>query len=618
MKICICTTPIRPIPTDFPPFGSMAIIQSLRKIDEEVSFYNIDYFRYSNEEVETYFKEQKFDVVGISAVVSTAYVYTKFLSKLIRRVSPDTKIIVGGNLAASAEILLKKCEVDFCVAGDGEKIIQELIKALYEKPLNYDLLRASKGISFLDEHGEFHFTGFGIKPTAEEVEFPDYSILDADGSLPYFITEATTRLLFGYEGEILPGKRVATVVMHKGCVARCTFCHRFEKGFRALPIDKTMDHIRHLMDEHNVGYILVGDENFGSDRKAAAAMAERLNELGVPWQVAGVRARSVSKESLQHWKDNGCYFVNFGTESGSPKILKIMEKNATLEENINALKWTSEAGMGTIIQLVLGMPGEDDDTIQETIEFLKSVSAHMKSWVDRPASELISINYAQALPGTPLYEFAREKGYIGHSIDEEEKYLIKISDTDAYKEDHFLNYTGLPLLKVLMWRPIILAHLDAHHYLEKNSGGQLSFIQVVMYYTKLVTVRITKSLNRLLEKINLNFTVNEDRKTGYDAEAVSNSGYFNIHSGLKYAPLLLNPITKRMFYPILSIIVALRNADSFKTMLGLWFEHIRWSLTRSVSIHEVQEKSLRKTIEIVPSTHVKNDLDAMLPLRKGR
>ena len=55
MKICICTTPIRPVPTTFPPFGSMAIIQALRSVGEEVNFYHIDYHRYDHNQNSEYF-----------------------------------------------------------------------------------------------------------------------------------------------------------------------------------------------------------------------------------------------------------------------------------------------------------------------------------------------------------------------------------------------------------------------------------------------------------------------------------------------------------------------------------------------------------------------------------
>ena len=49
MKVCIVTTPIRPIPTQFPPMGSMFIIQSLREDGHEVDFFHIDYHRYTHE-----------------------------------------------------------------------------------------------------------------------------------------------------------------------------------------------------------------------------------------------------------------------------------------------------------------------------------------------------------------------------------------------------------------------------------------------------------------------------------------------------------------------------------------------------------------------------------------
>ena len=124
MKICICTTPIRPTPTEFPPFGSMAIIQALRNSGENVSFYNIDYHRYNHGQNSEYFKSKQFDIVGISAVVSTAYTYTKYLIQLIKKVSPKTIVVVGGGLAASSEILHRKANVDYCVIGDGEIIAQ--------------------------------------------------------------------------------------------------------------------------------------------------------------------------------------------------------------------------------------------------------------------------------------------------------------------------------------------------------------------------------------------------------------------------------------------------------------------------------------------------------------
>lgn len=613
MKICVCTTPIRPYPTTFPPFGSMAIIQSLRKIGEDVSFLNIDYFRYNHIEIEAYFKKNQFNIVGISAVVSTAYAYTKYLSNLIRSVSPDTVIIVGGNLAASSEILLRKCDVDICVVGDGELVVQALVPVLYEKPLNYDLLRATKGICFLDEQGTFVFTGYGAKPSAEEIEWPDYGILEADGSLPYFITDKLSSFFHSKVGVARPGKSMASIVMAKGCVARCTFCHRWEKGYRVRPADQIADHVRYLKSHCNVGYLLVSDENFGADRKAAWEIADRLGELDVTWMVCGVRTRTVDKESLQHWKNNGCVSVIFGIESGSDKILKIMEKNAAIEDNINALKWTSEVGLETVIQLVLGMPGEDDETIQETIEFLERA---LKPREGNIPSEAISINYAQALPGTPLYEYGRQHGLIGNSIDEEEKYLINISDTDAYKEDHFVNNTSLPLLKVLIWRPLILAHIDAY-YLRKHNEIEIKFslVQIAIYYIRVLGSKLAKRVKSRLSSGDAAEV--RPASSGENSELLNESGYFNIHH-LKFTPLLFNSTTKRNLHFLLAVATTLRMSNKPRLALRMLFEYVRWKLRGGTPAPSMPERSLRKIVTIMPSTSNQNDSDMMIELRKGR
>jgi radical SAM superfamily enzyme YgiQ (UPF0313 family) len=582
----------------------MAIIQSLRKIGEHAKFFNIDYFRYSHAEIEAYFKEQQFDVVGISAVVSTAYAYTKYLSGLIRKVSPGTIIIVGGNLAASAEILLRKCAVDICAIGDGEIIIQHLIRVLYEKPLNFDKLRATKGICFLNEKEEFCFTGYGEKPAAEEVELPDYSILEADGSLPYFISDDVAGRFYAYDGVIGEGK-IATIVMAKGCVARCTFCHRWEKGFRVLPTDKIIDYVSQLVSRYGVGFIQVADENFGADRDTAEEIASRLGKMGLKWQVAGVRTNTVSRESLQHWKDNGCVSVFFGIESGSQKMLDVMEKKTTVQRNIDALKWTGEANLNTIIQLVIGLPGEDDNTIRETIEFLKEVSPWIKQWKNKTASDSISINYAQALPGTPLYEYGREHGLIGSTMDEEEKYLEMISDTDAYSNDHFVNNSGLPLLKVLTWRFMILAHLDAHHYWAQGGQG-MTLQQVMGYYINV----ISRGIRGRIAKANQSRGGND-----YAAE----SGYFNVNSGIKFAPLLLNSYSKPLLTPVLMIAMwsnsLVKSPPRAFTML---VEYIKWVLKPATSLVDSPNQSLRKIVSIPPSVNNKSGNEGMTLLRKGR
>ena len=624
MKICICTTPIRPVPTEFPPFGSMAIIQSLRQVGEEAQFYNIDYFRPQHGEIKDYFERNRFDIVGISAVVSTAYVYTRYLASLIRSVSPKTVIVVGGNLAASSEILLRKCDVDFCVVGDGESTIQNLVRALYDRPLDDERMKQIRGICFLDREGRFHFTGYATPLPADDLAWPDYGILEADGSLPHFISDKLDIFHDQVSPEETQGRRVASVITTKGCVARCTFCHRWERGYRRKPVDQVIHHIQHLQKRYNVGFISISDENFGSDHKLAHSLATRLGEMGIWWRAAGVRARSVTPEMLQHWKANGCVATFFGIESGSQKMLDVMEKNVTVERNIDALRWTHEAGLFTIIQLVLGMPGEDDQTIRETIAFLKEVTPNLFLDGNLP-SALMSINYAQALPGTPLYEYARKHGFIGRTADEEEEYLTRISDIDAYSTDHFVNYTGQPLLKVLMWRYWMAAEVDAH-FIQHMLGITMSFFQVVRHFAQGfvrwagkrqgITARAISILTRRRQYEDpIAQQLIAQRHSDY-----TRSGYFNIKSkGYQFAPLFLNSFTRRWFYPLLAVFAAIKHASSFGERFSLIAGHLRWSLVQRFARDSIlPRKSLRKVVDIVPDAARPGEEDMMVPLRLGR
>ena len=93
------------------------------------------------------------------------------------------------------------------------------------------------------------------------------------------------------------------------------------------------------------------------------------------------------------------------------------------------------------MQFVIGMPGETDKTIDETIDFIKKTMKYYPDPFRNKLNYQMSVNYAQSLPGTPLYEYARENGYVSKTIDGEEKYLIDISDKDAYDNDHFINFT---------------------------------------------------------------------------------------------------------------------------------------------------------------------------------
>ena len=463
MKVLLCNIPIRDKPTEFPPVACTILYNTLKKAGYRPFFYDIDVKRPSREELYRYFKKEKFDIVGISVVVSTGYSYAKFLSGLIKEASPETKVILGGNLAAAYRVVLQKCAVDICVIGKGEETLLKLIEYFTLKGdfTPSEQLSRIKGIAYLNTKKVCVYTGCQ-EDLDEAVEVqPDYGLLEKVSNIQTYIIEPLSRFDFLYDSRSHQtrrhGRKAATLLTSKGCINRCTFCHRWLKGYRIFPVTKIISAIKELQDKYNVGFFIIADECFGENKLWIEEFINSIKPLDILFTVAGARVSLVDKDPdiIRRLKEAGMTAIYFGVESGSDKILRIMEKNADRAKSLKAIKMCSEAGIYSIIQLVIGMPGENQETIQETIEFVKEAT------VDS-ITPTLSVNYLQALPGTPTYEYLRLRGLIGEKIEDEERYLMKVSDTDAASFEQYLNVSEEPISKVKLWKSKIAFENEIH------------------------------------------------------------------------------------------------------------------------------------------------------------
>ena len=469
MKFILVTIPLRKAGSYLlPPLAATSLLNTLIKEGYEPMFYDIDAKRYDFEQVVNFFRNEQPDIVGISAVVSTAYQYVKKLSHAIKLVSPKTKIMLGGCLAASAEILLRKCPIDVCVIGEGEKILINLIKH-WEKFHDFDSSRKElgeiKGISFIDPKNDFIFTGYAEQLLPEEMPQPDYDLLSKYSDINEYIIDGpgifkSFELDHRYRQPHRKGQKCLFVMTGKGCASRCTFCHRWVRGYRTYPIDNIINTMKYLKDKYNAGFFLIGDESFGTDPRMLDKFIEAVRPLDILFRVGAIRVSTVYRnpEIVRRLKEVGCVEMVFGIESGSDKILTIMEKGASSKQNLEVAKLLSREGMNTTHQLVIGMPGENEETVKETIQTMKSI-------LDDPSVyPLISISYFQSLPGTPAYEFMRLKGLIGKTLDDEEAYLLKISDVNAGSSKHYVNVSEECRSRVLLWQHKIRVETTIHWY----------------------------------------------------------------------------------------------------------------------------------------------------------
>ena len=644
-KILFVTTPIRPNPGEYPPMGSLSVMTSLKRAGfKNTWFYNIDLLRPTYKDVINHIEKVKPDILAISAVVSTAYEYTKKLSRDVKKILPGTSILLGGNLGASAEIILKKTGVDFVCTGEGERTAVDFAKCWLIAESKSDF-REVNGLAFLDNNGEFVVTPYAASLNAEEINDIDWSILEDLNQMDFFARPKESSTLFegGFTCDprsLEAHRNEKTVVIlnsSKGCVAKCTFCHRWDTGIRYVPVPVLMERIDFFIDKFNMGFINFGDENFGSDKKWLDVFLREIKKRDLIWTVGGMRVSTASLEMVKQMKEAGCSAIYFGMESGSQKMLDVMGKVTTVEQNKNVIEWLPENGLDTCLQLILGMPGETLETIRETKDFVCFYAENSP----KTDPNRLAINFAQALPGTPLYELARRKGFIGESIDDEEKYLSLISDRDARDGETYINYTDYPKLLLEKWHFDIqlearIAYINKwgiDNYINTVGRSRLAMRRLALssrdaesgYFA--YPARAKEELQQLDREVKKMQTPDEIPSVG---ERPADMNWEMPPIFLLFRKNLINFIP--MYYPrvfwrirFFSLFFVLVNSIRKYGVIHagkMLVEYISWKISSIISFPEdkplAEYVSLRKVINrnIIPK--IPSDNPAMANLRKGR
>ncbi|MBI3565977.1 MAG: B12-binding domain-containing radical SAM protein [Elusimicrobia bacterium] len=448
-------------------------------------FFDVDMLLPSDQQLLDYFKTYKPDVVGLSAVVSTCYAQVKRISRLLRHACPDALIVLGGSLTASSNLVLRKTDVDLCVVGDGEIAwvgVLDYAKT-HGRRKDYDALDKIKGLAFLDDAGELQFTGYGAQVPGDHLPFPDYEILKAGlKDRPQDMANYFRRGLGSTHFQTDPRSwekdrrpMLAQLWSSKGCVARCTFCQRSTKGYRIPRIDELDAHLKMLAEKYDVGFIHILDENFSSDKEYAHELARTMVKNGMLWMASGVRVSSVGRDDIRFYKDHNCVSLKFGVETGSQKIMDVMEKKFTVGRVFETLKHCADAQLYSPLAVMVGMPGETNQTAAETGRYLGRL-AHMQGIA--PRYQGYSIFYALPLTGTPLYVYGQQLGLIGRSPDEEERYLLSVSGSGANKVN-YVNLNGAKLRDVIWWDWLV--KLEAEREFRRLSReqplGEPNFLQ---------------------------------------------------------------------------------------------------------------------------------------------
>lgn len=267
----------------------------------------------------------------ITAFTANTPQYPYALKAMKSLTHETTKVIGGPHVSCKGN-----CNIDgfdISVIGEGESVLQSIVK--------------SNSISNLVIHG--------------------IPINNLD-TLPYPDRKWNGFEKYKYKFNDL---NFTTAMTSRGCPYNCSFCfNMFDNKVRFMSSNKVIEEAKIIS---NLSYdgIMYYDDTFTLIKPRVRKISEGLSKLNMKYRCF-IRANTVNKELLYTLKQTGCIEVGMGVESANQKILNDINKQITIEQCEDVIDHCHKIGLSIKIFLMVGLPGESIETVNQTIEFLKN------------------------------------------------------------------------------------------------------------------------------------------------------------------------------------------------------------------------------------------------------
>lgn len=299
-----------------------------------------------------------------------------------------------------------KLEVAFVgppVTVDPETVLREnpVIDFIVRREFDHQIVAYAKGTPLAE------LPGVSYRENGEIRHTPDGGYIENLDELPW-VTDVYSRDLDfrRYNVPFLLNPFISFYTS-RGCPAMCTFClwpqthsgHRW----RLRSAEDVANECRSALQKFpGLKEIFFDDDTFNYKKERTITLCQELKKLNFTWSCTS--RVTTDYETLKAMKEAGCRLLIVGYESGDQQILKNIKKGATVEMARRFTKDAHKLGLTIHGDFIVGLPGENRETLRNTIDFAKQIDC-----------ETIQVSIAHAYPGTEFFSYATKNGLI--SID---------------------------------------------------------------------------------------------------------------------------------------------------------------------------------------------------------
>ena len=373
----------------------------------------------------------KADIYGLT-VFSASLNISRDIARLIKQKNESAVIVAGGPHPTSLpNETLNYPEFDHVFTGEGEYTLLNFVRN-QEKGIKNEKIISAKTI-----------TDINVLP------LPARHLVD----------------LQNYTREV-EGKKATSLVTSRGCPYDCSFCCKDVHGrkVRYRSSDKVIEEIAGIQADHNIHSFIFYDDIFTLNRKRLLTLCKELKGMNLTFRCNGHSGINTYKDYVM-LREAGCQEIAFGIESGSQEILNKINKRTTVQQNLETILTAKRAGLLTKAYLVVGFPGETQETINAT-----------KRFMDQADPDKFTLFQFVPLPGCDVWKHPEKYGVT--DINEDWNQFFNIAG----------QYEGGLTFKTNELSPekIKYLHDDLINYLVSRKGaehGQRGTLQ--RYYSKL-------------------------------------------------------------------------------------------------------------------------------------
>lgn len=326
------------------------------------------------------------DLVGITAW--TTFVASAF--KIASICKDENKLVVmgGPHISLKWDEVMKICpDVDFLVKGEGEETFLKLVKSIEDRGISEEkdeLFKNIKGISYRWNGKIIH------NPPREFIKNLD--------SLPF---PARDLLL---NKNLYDSEDMGLIMTSRGCPYNCAFCATsiWKRKVRYRSIDNVIREIKLVIDTYGTRQFTFKDDSFTVNRKRVLEFCDRLIEenIRINWE-CNTRVDHIDEELLRKMKVAGCNGIKVGIETGSERVLKLLNKRTILSQCREAAKLFKKVGIYWTGYFMMCIPSETKEEVYQTLNFMKELKP-----------DFASFSVYEPYPGTALFKIGIERGLI--------------------------------------------------------------------------------------------------------------------------------------------------------------------------------------------------------------